>query len=122
MEGILREFAGFKPKRFFFRHPVHVPDTSGVLNDSVAVGELDTYGKAKKDPTEIKPQEEPKHSDAEICEGIEYIRDEDGIARLKDFEEFIGVSRPTARKYVKRAGKFLDDGIITSNDRKRTRD
>lgn len=47
MEGILREFPGFRPKRFLFRYPMHYLDEAGLLSKSKADGEL--AGKYKRE-------------------------------------------------------------------------
>ena len=33
IEGTLREFAAFRPRNVYFRHPIHIPDETGTLAD-----------------------------------------------------------------------------------------
>ena len=40
IEGTLREFPSFRPRRCLFRYPIHVPDTGDLLIDARAEGEL----------------------------------------------------------------------------------
>ena len=40
MEGSLREFESFKPRNFWFVHPVHKPDQSGALSSCPANGSI----------------------------------------------------------------------------------
>ena len=49
IDGILREFPGFKPKDIWFRWPCHEADTTGMLKDVLSEGEENI--KRRKGPT-----------------------------------------------------------------------
>lgn len=50
LEGVLREFPGFPPKRGYFRWPRFVPDPDGLLDDLLAPGETPPR-KTRKGPS-----------------------------------------------------------------------
>jgi RecA-family ATPase len=61
VEGILREFRNFDARRFWFRWPIHVGDTDGLLADALAEGE-EPPKKTRQESTAARQTEQ--HSDA----------------------------------------------------------
>lgn len=58
IEGTLREFPKFKPRRFFYRYPLHIEDTDELLLDAKAAGEMPYNQRQQKSA-------EPKQTPAE---------------------------------------------------------
>lgn len=48
LDGTLREFPKFEPKNLWFRYPVHVEDTVGVLKDLQAESEMPPHQRGNK--------------------------------------------------------------------------
>jgi RecA-family ATPase len=61
VEGILREFRDFDPRRFWFRWPIHVGDADGLLTDALAEGE-EPPRKTRQESTAARQVEQ--HADA----------------------------------------------------------
>lgn len=108
MESSLREFANIKPVNFWFRYPIHVIDNSGELTKAPSEGSSEAN--LSKSPNRTTREERWQTLDTgfNVCV-------ENGVCRVQDIAEYMGVDEKTIRKYVK---EFSDEfhntrGIIT---------
>lgn len=109
LESSLREFANITPVNFWFVHPIHRLDDTGILASmepagSSRAGKL-SDGKAKANPD---PDEEFRMA--------YYACKADGEVTVKDMMEYLGCSDKTIySRRSKLSDEFdLQDGIITS--------
>lgn len=105
IEGILREFAPFKPKRFFFRHPRHVID-DGLLTDAVSSGE-----KSQRSSIERKQQKIKKT----FLTGMEVLDTGDGVT-IEDMCEYLGRKDRCVKGQMAQYGYGQKDGKIIKKD------
>jgi len=109
IEATLREFAPIKPRRIWFRYPVHHEDEWNLLTDAKAPGE-ETPMDIAKARKEKKIQEEK----AEVTTTFAMLAGEDGFCRLKEMAEYIGVSDKTMRARVVKSKQYkIDQGVVT---------
>lgn len=107
MESSLREFENFEPVNFWFEYPIHRVDKSGELGGAYAEGSaLANLSKSGKRTT----KDDRKHnldSSFNVCV-------ENGIAKLIDMAEYIGLSDKSIRRYVKEFSDEyrLENGVV----------
>lgn len=107
VEGVLREFAGFEPLRVFFRYPLHVPDTEGLLAGALALGELP--GSMDRAAACERRKEETK---ATTLQALEAVRQDDGTVPLQAFAEYLSITVQAARDRLSTIGKHSNRGLV----------
>lgn len=97
VEGILREFPPFDAKRFFFRHPVHLPDSQDLLLDALAEGE--------KPPTRQREAIIDKQEAIKIRfeTGMEALDTGEGVT-MEAMMEYLGRQESAVRKQMRKFG------------------
>ncbi|MBE6876525.1 MAG: DNA primase [Ruminococcus sp.] len=115
MEGTLREFPRFPVKNLWFRYPLHEEDKTGILKDLQLDVQLSPrqYG-AKKGHAKQSAQAKAKSADktAELLNTFDMVN-VDGIVKITDIAEFLGISRDTAERRVKKCKELsLENGTI----------
>lgn len=108
MEGTLREFPKFTPKNLYFRYPIHVEDTVGVLKDLQADSELSPWQRgAKKSAAARQRSEKAKTADknAELINTFNACN-VNGEVTLKEMAEYIGCEPQTIRNRIKHSGEL----------------
>lgn len=108
IEGTLREFPTFKPRRCLFRYPIHCIDNAGLLIDAKAEGELLVRTVREKD-TESK-QDKTKTETTNAFESLSGFTDEP--VTLKAMAEYLNVEESNMRKRLKRTGLMCKKGIV----------
>ena len=106
IEGTLREFPKFDPVNLWFNYPVHVVDSSGLLDDVEPEGEKPPWQKAiekRKDP-EVKERDRniALENAFEACSGSENITTD-------DLAEYLGISVRSLWRRLKDHGGFETD-------------
>lgn len=104
IEFTLREFASPDPVNVFFKHPIHVPDTAGVL--SAADPKSHIQGQKKESAKKVK-----KTKAEAFYEAVVAVISEKGFATYKDLEEKTGLKERTIKDRVKDLG---DEFLITT--------
>lgn len=105
IEGILREFPGFNPRRIWFRYPVHSIDHTGLLDDALAEGEEPPKQKRAE---AIQEKREELISEVESAfEILAGYKNGDPVT-VADIAEHIGVSEDTVRHRIKVSSKKSD--------------
>lgn len=105
IEGILREFPAFPPRRVWFRYPVHTTEHAVLLEDAVAAGELapkPAVSGAKKS-ADVR---------ASTRQAIEACRQSDGTVAVDDVAEYLGLSRRGVQDRALKAGFRCRKGMI----------
>ena len=107
IEGTLREFKGFAPRRVFFDYPIHKVDQWDLLADARAEGELPS--KSSREEAIAKRQDDAKEETLTAF----YAVAENGKAKVKDLVEYLGI---TERGFAKRLAKIKtlkrENGVI----------
>ena len=119
LDGTLREFPKFEPKNLWFRYPIHVEDTVGVLKDLQAESEMQPFQRGNKKRGESKRQtEKAKDVDRRAAFVNAYNAcNMDGKVSVNDMAEYLGLTRRTIEKRVEKYSDFsLENGSITQND------
>lgn len=106
IEGTLREFPKFAPVNIWFDYPVHKADSSGVLKDLAAEGDLPAWQmmnekrkkQAEKQNDNIKGKFEKAMQNAACGEP----------PTVKELTEFLDMSERSVRRYITKFGYFLD--------------
>ena len=106
IEGTLREFPRFAPLNIWFDYPVHNCDTSGVLKDLGAQGDIPSWQvmnekrkkQAEKQNDNIKGKFEKAMQNAACGEP----------PTVKELTEFLDMSERSVRRYITKFGYFLD--------------
>lgn len=115
LDGTLREFPKFEPKNLWFRYPIHVEDTIGVLKDLQMDVDLLPYQRgAKRGGQKTKETYKAKAADknAELINTFDACNI-DGTVTVQDMAEYLGVSRDTVERRLKKCDKLiLKNGII----------
>lgn len=104
LDGTLREFPKFEPKNLWFRYPIHVEDTIGVLKDLQMDVDLLPYQRgAKRGGQKTKEKYKAKAADknAELINTFDACN-VDGNVSVKDMAEYLGVSRDTVERRLKK--------------------
>lgn len=116
LDGTLREFPKFEPKNLWFRYPVHVEDTVGVLKDLQTESEMPPFQRGAKRGGEGKKRtEKAKNADkrAELLNTFDACNI-DGKVTVKDMAEYLGVEEKTIRNRIKRSNDFIiENAVIT---------
>ena len=116
LEGTLREFPKFFPKNLWFRYPVHEEDTIGILKDLQLDYELPPNKRGAKNGhiTQTKKSKaEAAEKDAELLNTFDMVN-VDGNVTVQDMAEFLGVSRDTVERRLKKCSSLkLKNGKIT---------
>lgn len=113
IEGTLREFPKFPPINVWFRFPVHVPDTEGVLHDLAADGSYNSRKSPyKKNFGKKKTDAEKKQERIDAFETAFSSAEESGEARLSDIAEYLGKDEKTVRRYAKEAGYSIENNKL----------
>ena len=119
LDGTLREFPKFEPKNLWFRYPVHVEDTTGVLKDLQSESEMHPYQRgAKRGGKKTKETYKAKAADknAELINTFDACNI-DGTVTVQDMAEYLGVSRDTVERRLKKCEKLiLKNGKIQRKD------
>ena len=107
IEGILREFPGFQPRRMWYLWPHHVMD-DGLLADALAPGEEPPRksAKAARDASDTAIAETKLAYDA---------LKEKGEVTVEAMADELGVTVATARKRLERAGLKSRKGVVNEN-------
>ncbi len=97
MECSLREFANFAPVNFWFEYPIHRVDAE---NLSTAYAEGSTESNLSKSGKRTTAEERKQNLDTafEICA-------ENGMAKIGDMAEYLGISKKSISNYVKQYGE-----------------
>ena len=109
MEGTLREFPKFTPKNLYFRYPIHVEDTVGVLKDLQTDDMLASYQRgAKRGHTKQSANAKAKAADknAELINTFNAVN-VDGKVTVTEIAEYIGVSEKTIRRRLSASSDFI---------------
>lgn len=104
IEFTLREFASPDPVNVFFKHPIHVLDTAGVL--SAADPKSHIQGQKKESAKKVK-----KTKAEAFYEAVVAVISEKGFATYKDLEEKTGLKERTIKDRVKDLG---DEFLVTT--------
>lgn len=107
ISGILREFAPFKPRNVFFRHPVHPVDQWDLLADARAEGELppkQNRQQAIEDLREVK--------NTETVMVVQELYTKQDLVEISDVAEALNVTDKTARERLKAAGISYRKGDV----------
>ena len=102
IEGTFRSFAPMDPHLFWFRWPIHVPDTLDLLKDAKAAGEEPPWMDASRKKEEYKNQR--KEEEAEKLEGLDEAVKAKGVGcTLKDLSDVLGVGERSVRRYLSKS-------------------
>lgn len=115
MEGTLREFPRFEPKAMWFKYPLHVPDSTGILSTLETRGEKAPWQRAldaRKDPATKKDKRLKEFEQA--FSALEDVSDGADIA-VKDLSQYMDCSIDTVKNRVKEHEGFKL--ISSKNDR-----
>ena len=115
--GTLREFKPFKPVCVFFKHPIHLPDLTGLLNGLPEEGSVEDV-RAKGREQGVKSRQEKSRSKQEqIPAAFDAVVNEAGKAAVEDMAEYLDVSEKTMRNYLKKQSKFIiRNGFVVENE------
>lgn len=107
LEGILREFPTFPPKRFFFRYPIHTVDSVELIADARAEGE-EGPKRSAKEAGEAK-REDTKES---TINAIQASTDDRGVCRVDDVVEYLQLGKRAVQMRIKDAGFSCKNGLV----------
>lgn len=108
IEGILREFRAFKPKRMFFRYPVHLLDGRELLTDALAEGEL-----PPKRNRQEAIEEKKENTKNTTLQAFEALKDGRGMTTLKELAEYLAISEYATRKRIKQISELkIEKGFV----------
>lgn len=109
LDGTLREFPKFEPKNLWFRYPVHVEDTVGILKDLQMDVDLLPYQRgAKRGGQKTKETYKAKAADknAELINTFDACNI-DGTVTVQDMAEYLGISEKTVRRRIKDCSELV---------------
>lgn len=117
IEASLREFATPDHRRIWFKYPIHVPDSQGLLIDAKAAGEEPPWEASRKAKDEIKRQNAQAAKEA-LTHAIESAGGY-GKATIKSILEFGDYScEKTLRRHVEKTkGLYIENGIIFKREK-----
>ena len=112
IEGTLREFPKIQPLNVWFRYPIHVEDTNGVLQDLQA--ETTKGSPYNKNFSKKKTNAERKKDRRSSLITAFSAAAENGVAKLSEVAEYLGVEQKTVKNYVKESGDLftIDNGLM----------
>lgn len=96
ISGILREFAGFKPRNVFFQYPIHPEDSDGLLADALACGEE----RPRRTAETINISEETRAAFDALNDGSEPVT-------IEAMSEYLDCTDDTVRNRLKTHGKKI---------------
>lgn len=115
LDGTLREFPKFEPKNLWFRYPVHVEDTVGVLKDLQAESEMPPHQRGNKkrgEKTKETYAAQKADKKAALLNAF-HACNMDGAVTVDDMAEYLGISRRTVERRVKEHDELtLENGNI----------
>ena len=115
LDGTLREFPKFEPKNLWFRYPVHVEDTVGVLKDLQAESEMPPHQRGNKkrgEKTRETYAAQKADKKAALLNAF-HACNMDGAVTVDDMAEYLGISRRTVERRVKEHDELtLENGDI----------
>ena len=106
MSIVLREFASPPDKNVFFAYPVHVEDTTGILEKCFLGGD-NSVEKMNKIKSENK---EDKYS--EIFDWYEGQREEGYLVKIQDVADEFGISKRSVERWVDRTDEIKKDNAF----------
>lgn len=111
IEGTLREFAPFPPRRLWFRHPIHMADSTDLLADAKADGEEAPWRKTQdeKDKAAQSRKKERLSTIEMAYQAIAFDGLEVTTERLADHMD---VTVQSVRRYVKEHPRLSYDGSV----------
>lgn len=114
LEATLREFAPFKPTALFFRYPIHVHDTDGLLLDAKADGEEAPWISERRKAGKHAAKKSSK-KDRLVAAYNECMLDGMSV-RAGDLAERMGVDVRTVHKWLESVSAIVQcgDGLIRS--------
>ena len=118
MEGTLREFPSFVPKNLWFKYPIHIEDTVGVLKDLQLDCVLLPYQRGARKGHKSQSQNAKAKSaekSSELLNAFDCVN-VDGNVDIQDMAEYLGISEKTVRRRIK-GGSAL---VIENNKIKRS--
>lgn len=98
IEGTLREFPKLRPLDLWFDYPVHRADEDGVLHDADYEGVSEPPWKLAQKNRQKQAKEQKIHSLSEFDIAFENSVDENGLAKIDDIAEKLGVAPESIRK------------------------
>lgn len=109
LDGTLREFPKFEPKNLWFRYPVHVEDTIGVLKDLQSESEMHPYqrGNQKRGAKTKETYAAQKADKKAAFENAFNACNLDGTVTVQNMAEYLGVSRRTIENRIKEYDGFI---------------
>ena len=111
----LREFPKFEPKNLWFRYPVHVEDTTGVLKDLQSESEMHPYqrGNQKRGKKTKETYAAQKADKKAALLNAFHACNLDGAVTVDDMAEYLGISRRTVERRVGEQEELtLENGSI----------
>ena len=115
IEGILREFQGFKPVNCWFQYPIHVLDSDGLLSDAKIDGDADPRSswkdRNKKEALTVEQKFENQFSFLAVS-GDDVPLDElcDNLGRQpRTIEKWLGTGKQCRKALAKRYEIFADE-------------
>ena len=98
IEGTLREFPKLRPLNLWFDYPVHRADEDGVLQDAEFEGASEPPWKLAQKNRQKQAKEQKIQSLSEFDIAFENSVDENGLAKIDDIAEKLGVAPESIRK------------------------
>jgi len=101
IEGTLREFPRFYPRRYFFRFPIHIQDQDGLLKDAKAAGEEAPWERNKeqrKARMEQRREKERQAAQQSLLDAFLACREETGDVTIPQLAASIGCCEKTVRR------------------------
>lgn len=110
LECSLREFRNFEPRSFWFEYPIHRVDDAN-LREAYAEGSpLANLAKSGK-RTSVKERRDILNTAFQVCQ-------EDGVAKLNEMAEYMGIAAKSIRRYIEEFGDeyCVNNGKVTRSD------
>jgi hypothetical protein len=123
LEGTLREFPPIDARRFWFQHPIHLPDADGLLVDAKAAGEEAPWQAERREKNQAYKAK--KESTRErLLRGWNDLSLDDEPPKLGDLADCIGVDEREIRMWLKGTRELvLDaDGVVRTRQDARRRE
>lgn len=103
LEGVLREFAPFKPKKLYFRYPLHVVCNDGALDDAKPRTSNQRGGNARGAQMQTKKAKNMQ----DFLKAFDEMSADLQPVKIKALADCIGVDDKTARRYAADIGGFV---------------
>ena len=111
LEGVLREFAPFQPKKIYFRYPLHEVCEDGALDKAKPKTKNQIGGKVRGDQKENESIANYKRFE----KAFEELSKEGKPVKIKNIAESIGMTDKTVRKYATKGGYIVSNGTIAKD-------